>query len=140
MHARFYVKFAEGCDHVHHFVHLVAEAAQDFGPSGGAGQLPTGNKKFSTGLEPWGNWSKFPPPGAWNFYSYWWKMKRAPDGMYWGNSFAPDKPALIERRHWYCMEMRLQANTPGKADGRTAEGTGPPCAASTDRCHGMVKA
>jgi hypothetical protein len=26
------------------------------------------------------------------------------------------------------------------ADGRTAEGIGPPCAASTDRCHGMVKA
>jgi hypothetical protein len=28
----------------------------------------------------------------------------------------------------------------GLADGRTAEGIGPPCAVSTDRCHGMVKA
>ena len=26
------------------------------------------------------------------------------------------------------------------ADGRTAEGIGPPCAAFMDRCHGMVKA
>jgi len=120
MHARFYVRFAADCDYTHHFVHMVAEATQVPWPTGGAGERPAGDRKFSTGLEPWGNWGKFPPPGAWHFYSYWWKMKRAPDGKYWGNGFAPPEPARIERGRWYCMEMMLQANTPGKADGRQA--------------------
>jgi len=120
MHARFYVRFAEDCDYIHHFVHIVAEDTEAPWPTGGAGLLPAGDKKFSTGLEPWGKWNRYRPPGAWNFYSYWWKMKRAPDGKYWGNSFAPKEPAQVRRGRWYCMEMMVQANTPGKADGRQA--------------------
>ncbi len=46
----------------------------------GAGERPAGDRKFSTGLEPAGFGKKHPPPGAWNFYSYWWKMKRSGDG------------------------------------------------------------
>lgn len=120
MHARFYVKFALDCDYIHHFVHIVAEATNDPWPSGGAGLCPAGDKKFNTGLEPAGFNAKFPPPGAWNFYTYWHKMKKSGDGKFWGNSFAPATPAVPERGRWYAMEMMVQANTPGQADGRQA--------------------
>ncbi|MBM4017825.1 MAG: hypothetical protein FJ288_05765 [Planctomycetes bacterium] len=120
MHARFYVKFAPDCDYVHHFVHIVAENPPTPWPTGGAGECPPGDKKFCTGLEPCGFNGRQPPPGAWNFYSYWWKMKRSGDGKYWGNSFAPAAPAVPERGRWYAMEMMVQANTVGQADGRQA--------------------
>jgi hypothetical protein len=38
---------------------------------GGAGKLPTGDARFSTALEPWGDWGRLPAAGRWNFYSYW---------------------------------------------------------------------
>lgn len=117
VYARFYVRFAEDCDYVHHFVHLVAENTWAKWPSGGAGIRPEGDAKFSTGLEPAGKWGRYPPPGAWNFYSYWWEMKQAPDGKYWGNSFEPEKPVVPERGRWYCVEMRLKANHVPHADG-----------------------
>ena len=53
------------------------------------GQLPNGEERFSTAIEPWGNWGKWPPPGRWNFYSYWHTMAASPDGKYWGNGFRP---------------------------------------------------
>lgn len=117
VYARFYVRFAEDCDYVHHFVHLVAENTTAKWPSGGAGIRPEGNAKFSTGLEPSGKWGRYPPPGAWNFYSYWWEMKQAPDGKYWGNSFEPREPIVPERGRWYCVEMRLKSNTAPNDDG-----------------------
>jgi len=120
MHARFYVKFAPDCDYVHHFVTIVAENPPTPWPTGGAGECPPGDKKFCTGLEPAGFSKKYPPPGAWNFYTYWWQMKRSGDGKYWGNSFRPDSPAVPERGRWYAMEMMVQANTVGRADGRQA--------------------
>ena len=120
MHARFYVKFAPDCDYIHHFVHIVAENPPTSWPTGGAGLCPAGDKKFCTGLEPAGFNKRFPPPGAWNFYTYWHQMKKSGDGNYWGNSFKPDTPAVPERGKWYCMEMMIQANTVGKADGRQA--------------------
>jgi len=120
MHARFYVRFAEDCDYIHHFVHIVAQNPPTPWPTGGAGECPAGDKKFSTGLEPWGKWKRFPPPGAWHFYTYWHRMKRSGDGKFWGNSFAPETPHVPERGRWYCMEMMVQCNTVGKADGRQA--------------------
>ncbi|MCI0343226.1 MAG: hypothetical protein L0216_19125 [Planctomycetales bacterium] len=113
--ARFYVRFDPGCDHVHHFVHLVAEATEARWPSGGAGERPAGDQKFSTGLEPWSGWGKLPAPGAWHFYSYWHEMKRAPDGKFWGNFFDPDPPVPIEAGRWTCCEMSLRANDPPEA-------------------------
>jgi hypothetical protein len=120
MHARFYVKFAPDCDYIHHFVSIVAENPPVAWPTGGAGLCPAGDKKFNTGLEPWGKWKKHPAPGAWNFYTYWHQMKKSGDGKFWGNSFMPDPPLVPERGRWYAMEMMLKSNTVGKADGRQA--------------------
>ena len=120
-HLRFYVKFEKEHDYLHHFVHLVGYNPATRYPQGGAGERPEGDKRFSTGIEPWGNWGRHKPPGAWHFYTYWCEMKKAPDGKYWGNGFGPEKPVPVERDRWICVEIMLQTNSaPDKADGKQA--------------------
>ena len=90
---RFYCRFDAGCDYVHHFVTLRANKGLQGGDKwtgfGGAGLRPQGEERFSTALEPWGDWGRNPPPGRWNFYSYWHEMTASPDGKFWGNAFSP---------------------------------------------------
>ena len=121
---RFYVKFDPNCDYVHHFVTLRANKGLRGGDKwsgfGGAGLCPAGDERFSTALEPWGNWARWTPPGKWNFYSYWHEMKASPDGKYWGNSFAPADQNLIPKDRWICAEFMLKENTPGQPDGEQA--------------------
>ena len=115
MYARFYVKFHKKTGYVHHFVHLVADRTPKPWPKGGAGETPPGDAKFSTGIEPTGRWGKYPPPGVWNFYTYWHEMKTK-----WGSVFF-GKEEQIEPGKWYCVEVMLKANSsPDKADGEQA--------------------
>src|ERR1051325_2590052 len=97
----FYVRFDPGCDYVHHFVTLRANKGLHGGDKwsgfGGAGERPTGGERFSTALQTWGNWRRWPAPGKWNFYSYWHEMKVSPDGKYWGNSFLPEPQPVIQK-------------------------------------------
>ncbi len=116
-HLRFYVRFEKEHEYIHHFIHLCGYNPPTRWPQGGAGERPAGDKRFSTGIEPWGNWGKAPPPGLWHFYSYWCEMKAAPDGKFWGNHFEPDPPVPVVRDRWTCVEVRLKCNDPGKADG-----------------------
>jgi hypothetical protein len=124
VHVRFYTKFDPGCDYVHHFVTLRAnkglQGADRWSGFGGAGIRPEGAERFSTAIEPWGNWHRWPPPGRWNFYSYWHEMKASPDGKYWGNSFAVSEASAIPRGRWIAVEFMLKHNTPGEADGEQA--------------------
>lgn len=121
---RFYVRFDPGCDYVHHFVTLRANRGLRGGDRwsgfGGAGLRPAGDERFSTALEPWGNWGRWPAPGKWNFYSYWHEMTAAPDGKYWGNSFRPEPQEVIPKGRWICAEFMLKHNTPGRPDGEQA--------------------
>ncbi|WP_235034156.1 hypothetical protein [Roseiconus lacunae] len=121
---RFYTKFDQDCDYVHHFCTLRAnkslQGAERWSGFGGAGKRPNGEERFSTAIEPWGNWGKWNPPGRWNFYSYWHTMSASPDGKYWGNGFRPDTQPNIERGKWICVEMMIQHNTPGMDDGEQA--------------------
>jgi len=121
---RFYTKFAGDCDYVHHFVTLRANRGLRGGDRwsgfGGAGLKPAGDDRFSTALEPWGDWGRNPPPGRWNFYSYWHEMKASPDGKFWGNSFAVPEAESIVRERWICAEFMLKHNTPGAPDGEQA--------------------
>jgi len=82
--------------------------------------LPSGEERFSTALEPVGNWGRWPAPGKWNFYSYWHEMKPSPDGKYWGNQFIPESQDNIPKDRWICAEFMLKHNTPGQADGEQA--------------------
>lgn len=121
---RFYTKFAADCDFVHHFVTLRANKGLKGGDRwsgfGGAGLKPVGEERFSTAIEPWGDWGRNPPPGRWNFYSYWHEMTASPDGKFWGNSFAVPAAQVIPRDRWICVEFMLKHNTPGVPDGEQA--------------------
>ena len=121
---RFYVRFDPQCDYVHHFCTLRANKAIRGGDAwsgfGGAGVLPEGDERFSTALEPWGDWGRLTPPGKWNFYSYWHEMTGSPDGKYWGNAFRPASQANIPKGEWICVEMMLDHNTPNRRDGEQA--------------------
>jgi hypothetical protein len=121
---RFYVKFDPKCDYTHHFCTLRAnrslQGKDRWSGFGGAGVQPKGDERFSTALEPWGNWGRWPPPGHWNFYSYWHEMKNSRDGKYWGNSFCPEDQDHIQRGRWICAEFMLKHNTAGQRDGEQA--------------------
>ncbi len=121
---RFYTKFHKDCDYVHHFCTLRANKSLQGGERwsgfGGAGLRPDGNERFSTAIEPWGNWGEWSPPGQWNFYSYWHSMQPSPDGKFWGNGFRPESQNDIERDKWICVEFMLVHNTPGQDDGEQA--------------------
>lgn len=121
---RFYVRFDKDIDYVHHFCTLRANKAirgrDAWSGFGGAGLMPKGDERFSTALEPWGDWGKNPPPGKWNFYSYWHEMQASPDGKYWGNSFAVANQPSIAKEQWICAEFMLKHNTPGQPDGEQA--------------------
>lgn len=121
---RFYTRFDAACDYVHHFVTLRAnkslQGKDRWSGFGGAGLKPAGDDRFSTAIEPWGNWGRWTPPGRWNFYSYWHEMERSPDGKYWGNSFGVPSAPIIPRDRWICVEFMLKHNTPDAADGEQA--------------------
>jgi len=115
LYARFYVRFHPKIGYVHHFVTLVADRKPTPWPRGEAGIRPSGELKFTTGIEPTGRWGRFPPPGVWNFYTYWHEMKSK-----WGSTF-DGKQEPIQPGRWYCVEAMLKANSaPDKSDGEQA--------------------
>lgn len=116
--ARFYVKFASDCEPIHHFgTHLGGFCPPTPWPQGGAGLRPEGDKRFTTGVEPFGaEW-------AWDFYTYWQGMHAHGDGKYWGTPFLAnvERPPVAKDR-WICVELMVKTNTPGAdtADGEQA--------------------
>ena len=124
MHARFYVKFAKDHPYVHHFVKIGAWRDSPRWPQGEAGKRHDGAKSFQTGIEPTSGYGSYDPPGAWHFYTYWQGMRswQGPQGTsFYGNSFAPEKPAQIPRDRWQCVEFMVKANsTPEASDGEQA--------------------
>ncbi len=123
LYARWYCKFAEDFDQGNfmHFVHIFGGPPNNpWAAFGKAGIKPNGRDFFTTALEPWAEWRRVPPPGRLTFYTYFPDMKRAPDGNYWGNMFKSDPPAILQRGRWYCMEVMVKLNTPGKRDGEQA--------------------
>ena len=131
--ARAYVKFSEDYQYPHHFLTLLATDRKNrWSPFGKAGLKPDGTTWFCSGMEPWFAWGKNPPPGELHFYSYFMDMEIDPKmNKYWGNGFFPPGPGkgkagqeatrvLPRLGQWQCWEFMIQANTPGRADGRQA--------------------
>ncbi|MGQ9575333.1 MAG: hypothetical protein ACUVUC_08445 [Thermoguttaceae bacterium] len=119
--ARFYVKFPEPAGYIHHFVHVGGYRPATNWPQGGAGQRPRGDERFTVGIEPFGENGRVPPPGNWNFYTYWHEMKRSADGRYWGNALRPIRPQPAPPGRWQCVELMIQLNsTPDRWDGDLA--------------------
>src|SRR5436190_20611963 len=119
--ARFYVKFASDADYLHHFVHLGGYNPPTDYPQGGAGERPNGDDRVTVGIEPFGDYGKYPAPGAWGFYTYWQEMNISADGKYWGNGLHPETPALAPKNRWQCVEVMMKLNSAQeKADGELA--------------------
>lgn len=117
VYVRFYVKFPEPANYIHHFVHVGGYQPATSYPQGGAGERPAGDERVTVGIEPFGRSGRVPPPGDWNFYTYWHEMKRSADGRYWGNGLGPVEPARVPVGRWQCVELRLKLNEPGRRDG-----------------------
>ena len=124
VYARWYCKFSTDFDQGNHmhFVHLLAcRVDNKWSAFGKAGIRPKGDDFFTTGLEPWRNWKRYPPPGALQFYTYYPDMRGdRKSGKFWGNFFAPAKPFLLKRNQWYCMEMMVKLNDPEMRNGEQA--------------------
>jgi len=121
LYARFYVKFAEDCGYIHHFVFLGGLADLKPWPVSKAGVCPAGDESFSVGIEPTGGRGEYPPPGAWRPYVYWCEMKPSSDGRHWGNAMAPTHPVPAPRGRWVCVECMIKCNTPpDQRDGELA--------------------
>ena len=119
--ARFYVKFAPDIGYIHHFVHLGGYHPPTPYPQGGAGVRPRGDDRITTGIEPFGDYGRFSPPGSWNFYTYWHEMKVSADSKYWGNGLRPIQPAVVPRDRWQCVEIMFKCNSsPDLSDGELA--------------------
>ena len=115
--ARFYVKFHPDCAKIHHFgTHLGGFNPTTPWPQGGAGERPRGNRRWTTGVEPYGkDWN-------WDFYTYWQGMHVHGDGNYWGTPFLSGvKKPKVERGRWVCVEMMVKMNQPpGASNGEQA--------------------
>jgi predicted amidohydrolase len=120
IYVRFNVKFPPKSGYLHHSVAIIADRNPTAWPKGYAGKKPAGNQFIATSIEPWSQWGKVPPPGAWNFYTYWQEMKPDGRGDYWGNSFQAGSEPILPGR-WYCVEAMVKANSrPDAADGEQA--------------------
>src|SRR5262249_37029025 len=119
--ARFYVRFAPDAAYIHHFVHMGGYNPPTPYPQGGARERPRGADRITVGIEPYGDYGRYPAPGAWNFYTYWHEMKISADGRYWGNGISPETPLLVPRSRWQCVEVMVKLNSaPERADGELA--------------------
>jgi hypothetical protein len=106
LHVRFYVKFDPDGGPIHHFVHVGGYNPSTSWPQGGAGIRPAGDKRFTTGVEPYGKrW-------RWDFYSYWMEMRSSPDGHSWGHDLINDPQLKVDRGRWICVELMMKMNDP----------------------------
>ncbi len=119
LYARFYVRFPEKAQYIHHFAHLGGYRPATNWPQGGAGERPRGDERVTVGIEPHGDNGTYPPPGVWTFYAYWPEMRISADGRYWGNGIRSEEPAPVPRGRWQCVEVMLKLNS--AADSRDGE-------------------
>ena len=138
LYVRYYMKYHKEFPGCHHTGMCILAGAPGITLAVGSatGVVPDGRNHFEALLDtlpPRGN-SATPPPGNMNIYCY-----HMDQGSKWGDEFFPNgdvdppknkkllaegfvpRPNLnAERGRWYCYELMLKANTPGKRDGRVA--------------------
>ena len=116
VHARFYVRFAEDCEPIHHFgTCLGGNRPSTPWPQVRAGEPTRGDKAFWVGIEPFGeSW-------RWDYYTYWHQMRGSPPrGQTWGNSFINDDSIVVKKDQWVCLEMMIKMNDIGDSNGELA--------------------
>jgi hypothetical protein len=114
--ARFYVRFAEDCEPIHHFGTCIGgNNPATAWPQVRAGIPTQGDRAYWVGIEPFGNsWQ-------WDYYAYWHQMRGSPPrGQTWGNSFIHDKSLQVEKERWICVEVMTKMNDVGQSNGEMA--------------------
>jgi hypothetical protein len=133
---RYYMKYAKEFPGCHHTGMAILGGAPGVTSGSATGVRPDGRNHFMAVLDtapPWTGWSPR-PPGYMNVYCY-----HMGQGRKWGDLFFPTgqvyppentglfgehfvpRPHLnAERGRWYCYELMVETNTPGKRDGRVA--------------------
>ncbi|MCP4896155.1 MAG: hypothetical protein GY906_04195 [bacterium] len=110
LYVRYYAKFETECNTVHHWPWFGGHNPSTAWPWPRAGTRPVGDERFSTGVEPMGDW------WAWAFYTYWMHMRSSPGGNYWGNTFSgKPSPHTATRGEWICIEFMVKMNDPVSA-------------------------
>lgn len=135
---RFYTKFDPEFDIPRTSCHNGGTISAGYYPGGAAtpGQRADGRNKFLANFETEiSSPGRVPPPGLLNVYIYHPEQRsRYGDHFYptgvalpnssqphdFGPHFQPRPDVLPELGRWYCFEYMLQANTPGRRDGRVA--------------------
>ncbi|MDH7569400.1 MAG: hypothetical protein QHJ73_07430 [Armatimonadota bacterium] len=133
---RYYMKYAKEYPGCHHTGMAVLGSAPGINLGSSTGVRPDGRNHFTALLDtiPPRPGTGEKPPGYLNIYCY-----HMDQGRKWGDLFFPNgavQPAeneglfgeefvprpllVVERGQWVCYELMVQANTPGKRDGRIA--------------------
>jgi len=137
---RTWVRLAADHDYVHHFLGLGGtEPDAYWNANGNAGCRPAGDRWAGTRVD-------LNPQHELFFYTYFPDMHcdaggycsgdyaqgicdgcagigmPCTDGLEccWGNHFSPDVPVVLPTETWTCLEMSMELNTPGQADGSMA--------------------
>jgi hypothetical protein len=113
---RMYVRIDDDCEPIHHFGTCIGGIFPPTRwPSVKAGQPTDGARSFWLGIEPFGEaW-------RWDYYAYWCEMRGSPPrGQTWGNSFIHDPKLVVQRGKWTCIEVMVQMNDVGLANGELA--------------------
>jgi len=133
---RFYAKFEKSTEVYHGGAHNGGgiNARAPGVPQGCPGVRADGSNKFDVYLDTWRPRQEIPSPGHLVLYVYhmeqggrWGdqffpsgRVNPSPDRELFGEGFAPRPDLIPERDRWYCYELMVRANTPGRRDGRAA--------------------
>jgi len=133
---RYYMKYAEGFPGCHHTGMAIQGAVPGVTLGSSTGIRPDGRNHFTALIDtmpPWTGASP-DPPGYMDVYCYHMDQKRKwgdilyptgevyppeSEGLF-GEAFVPRPNLMAERGQWVCYELMVQANTPGRRDGRVA--------------------
>jgi hypothetical protein len=132
---RYYIKYDGAFPGAHH-VGGSMEARAPGVPHANPGVKADGTNKFTVLLDHWAFDRAVPPPGHLVAYVYHldqqhrWGEQFYPSGKtqpatngarrIFGPSFVPRPDLVPALGRWYCYELMVQANTPGRRDGRVA--------------------
>ena len=137
LHLRYYAKFGKTTELWHGGTHDVGGigAVAPGQPDASPGIPADGRSKYGVLLDTWRSEDKFASPGHLATYTYHpeqrhqWGEHFYPSGRispyganssYFGPQFTPHPDLIPDRDRWYCYELMVKANTPGKRDGRIA--------------------
>ena len=138
LHVRYYMKYHPefpGCHHTGMCI-LAGAPGVTLAMGSATGVVPDGRSHYVALLDtlPPRRRSTTPPPGNIDVYCYHMDQARKwgdllfptgevmPSENSWlfAENFVPRPDVNAERGRWYCYELMVQANTPGKRDGRVA--------------------